>query len=129
MNSLIHFCAVLLLGAPGGEEGTSMPVREITVFKDGHAFVLHEGEMPVDENGDVSLEELPRPVLGTFWPYAAEPGAELVGVVAGKRKVTVERPALGMAELLRANLGATVTIRERSGKESTSVVASSRSQS
>ena len=23
-----------------------MPVKEITIFKDGHAFVLHEGKMP-----------------------------------------------------------------------------------
>ena len=30
------------------EAPASMPVKEITIFKDGHAFVLHEGEMPTD---------------------------------------------------------------------------------
>ena len=24
----------------------SMPVKEITIFKDGHAFVMHEGKRP-----------------------------------------------------------------------------------
>ena len=28
-----------------------MPVKEITVFKDGHAYVLHEGELPTDARG------------------------------------------------------------------------------
>src|SRR5579859_5310063 len=32
-----------------------MPVKEITVFKDGHAFVLHEGKMPTDAKGDVQM--------------------------------------------------------------------------
>ena len=36
-----------------------MPVREVTVFKDGHAFVLHEGSMPVDASGDVKMDYLP----------------------------------------------------------------------
>ena len=32
-----------------------MPVKEVTVFKDGHAFVLHEGNMPTDGSGNVSV--------------------------------------------------------------------------
>ena len=28
-----------------------LPVKEITVFKDGHAFLLHEGVLPTDETG------------------------------------------------------------------------------
>ena len=28
-----------------GEASASMTVKEITIFKDGHAFVLHEGEI------------------------------------------------------------------------------------
>jgi hypothetical protein len=43
-----------------------MPVKEITVFKDGHAFVLHEGPLPTDGAGNVVLDYLPAPVLGTF---------------------------------------------------------------
>jgi len=54
-----------------------MPVKEVTVFKDGHAMVLHEGEMPTDADGNVLLDYLPTPLLGTFWPYVIEKGVKL----------------------------------------------------
>lgn len=50
-----------------------MPIKELTVFKDGHAFVLHEGTMPTDAAGNVVLDYLPTPVVGTFWAYASTP--------------------------------------------------------
>lgn len=92
----------------------ALPIREVSVFKDGHAFVLREGAMPVDAAGNVLVDDLPRPVLGTFWPYAADADARLAGVVAGRRRVSVERTALGVADLLRANAGAEATFRETS---------------
>ena len=59
-------CAVLLIGAaslaaqaPAPLAALArMPVKEVTVFKDGHAFVLHEGAMPTDAAGNV-LHGLP----------------------------------------------------------------------
>ena len=108
-------------GAPAREEAASalpcgalarMPAREITVFKDGHAFVLHEGDMPADKDGNVILDRLPAPVMGTFWPYASDPKAKLTAVVAGRRQLQVEKTALNLRELLEANIGATALIRE-----------------
>lgn len=93
-----------------------MPVREITVFKDGHAFVLHEAAMPVDAAGNVVLDGLPAPVIGTFWPYAADPAAKLGSVVAGRKAVRVDQPALSVHELLEANPGAEVFIKETAGE-------------
>lgn len=89
-----------------------MPVKEITVFKDGHAFVLHEGSMPVDSNGNVQLDYVPMPVLGTFWPYSAAKGVKLAAVTATTRLVTVQHTALNLPELLEANPGAHVTVIE-----------------
>src|SRR5437879_2848914 len=89
-----------------------LPIKEITVFKDGHAFVAHEGQMVTDEHGDVVMDYLPAPVLGTFWPYATEPGARLTSVVAGQKRVLVERTALTLRELLEANIGADVILLE-----------------
>ena len=87
-----------------------MPVKEITVFKDGYAFVLHEGAMPTDAAGNVILDYLPAPVLGTFWPYSHEPGARLVSVTAGHRTLLVERTCLTLRNLVEANPGAEVSV-------------------
>src|SRR6185437_3461066 len=89
-----------------------MPVREITVFKDGHAFVLHSGKMPTEANGNVVMDYLPTPVVGTFWPYAAEKGAKLTGVTASQHKVLVDRTAISLRDLIEGNIGAAVSVTE-----------------
>jgi hypothetical protein len=89
-----------------------LPIKEITVFKDGHAFVAHEGEMPTDDRGNVVMDYLPAPVIGTFWPYVADKRATMRTVVAGQRRVAVEHTALNLRELLEANVGAEVIISE-----------------
>ncbi len=89
-----------------------MPVKEVTIFKDGHAFVAQEGTMPVEAEGNVILDYLPSPVLGTFWPYSAEKDVKLSAVVAGQRRVSVERTALNLRDLLEANIGGDVVVTE-----------------
>src|SRR5512140_2388025 len=64
-----------------------MPVKEVTIFKDGHAFVMHEGKMNTDAAGEVVLDYLPAPVMGTFWPYSANRNVKLTAVVASQHKV------------------------------------------
>ncbi len=90
-----------------------LPVREITVFKDGHAFVLHEGTMPVDVAGNVLLDHLPTPILGTFWPYSANPQVPLQAVTSSPRRTLIDRTALTLRDLLEANIGAPVTVTEQ----------------
>ena len=93
-----------------------LPVREVTVFKDGHAFVLHQGKLPVTGQGTVLLDHLPVPVLGTFWPYSVDPGLKLASVTAGQRDVMVERTAITGQDLIRANPGAQVRITQVDGR-------------
>jgi hypothetical protein len=108
----------LILAASAAEKAAplstfgKLPIKEITVFKDGHAFVAHEGEMPTDEHGNVVMDYLPVPVVGTFWPYSAEKRAKLTSVIASQKRVLVERTALSVRELLEANIGAEVMIAE-----------------
>src|SRR5438128_6604567 len=90
-----------------------MPVKEVTVFKDGHAFVLHEGTLPTDAVGNVLMDYLPSPVLGTFWPYSSNADVKLAGVVAGQRRVLIEETALSLAALLEGNAGAQTIITEK----------------
>src|SRR5262249_11881742 len=84
--------------APGGHAGAKgardrLPVREVTAFKDGHAFVLREGSMQPDADGRVVLEGLPVPVLGTFWPYATG-DARVVSATAGRDRVVRQHEAV-----------------------------------
>ncbi len=101
--------------APPAGALVRLPVREITAFKDGHAFVLHEGSLPTGSAGDVVLDYLPAPVVGTFWPYTTEPEAKLTAVVASQRRLQVTHTALSLLELLRANVGASASFTEVSG--------------
>ncbi len=97
-----------------------MPVKEITVFKDGHAFVLHQGYMPTDRAGNVQMDYLPTPVLGTFWPYSSEKNVRLSAVTASSRKVLVERTTLSIPDMMTANPGTEVTLFLNDGKTSIS---------
>ncbi|HVR76219.1 MAG TPA: hypothetical protein VMT52_17950, partial [Planctomycetota bacterium] len=92
-----------------------LPVREVTVFKDGHAFVMHRGEMPTDPSGNVVLDRLPVPVIGTFWPFASG-DVKLRSVVAGRKRVKVRRTAVTLHEMLRANIGAAALVTEKGGR-------------
>lgn len=92
-----------------------LPIKELTVFKDGHALVAHEGTLPTDGNGNVVMDYLPTPVIGTFWPYCADTDVRLTSVVASQKRVLIERTALTLRELLEANIGSKAIITE-SGK-------------
>lgn len=103
---------------PAAELGAlaKLPVREITVFKDGHALVLHEGRMPTDADGNVAMDYLPTPILGTFWPYSADKSVKLSAVIASPRRVKIERTALNLHDLLEANPDVNAHITEINGK-------------
>ena len=108
----------VLLAAPLGAAPprAALPVREVSVFKDGHAFVVHRGRVAVDAAGDVRLDHLPAPVLGTFWAGVADgperAGTGVAAVTASQTRVAVERTALTLAELVRANPGERVMVTE-----------------
>jgi len=93
-----------------------MPVKEVTVFKDGHAFVLHEGRLPTDTAGNVQMDYLPTPVMGTFWPYSANRDVKLSAVRASTRRVLVTRTGLSLPDLIEANPGASVVVTESNNK-------------
>jgi hypothetical protein len=118
-KQVIFWCAMIVTmwaasgiacAAIGQEALERLPVREVTVFKDGHAFVLHEGLHPVGPDGDVILDYLPTPVLGTFWPYSADANVKLKSVSAGKQRMEFTRTALAIPELLQANVGQRVLV-------------------
>lgn len=104
---------VSLLSITSFADTKKINVKEVSVFKDGHVFVLHEGVLPTDKDGNILIDYLPNPILGTFWPYSADTNAKLVGVVTGRKKIAIERTALDIETLLAANIGAEVLITEK----------------
>jgi len=90
----------------------TIPVKEVTIFKDGHSFVLHQGQMPTDNNGNVTFDKLPSPVLGTFWAYSADRNVELNSVLVGKKLTCKSDTALTIPELIKANAGKRVLINQ-----------------
>ena len=89
-----------------------LPVREVSVFKDGHAFVVHRGTVAVDAAGAAVLRHLPAPVLGTFWAGANDEGVAVAAVTASRNPVVVNRTALTLKELIDANPGAKLLVTE-----------------
>ncbi len=113
------FCFALLLAAftPAlAASPTPLPVKEVTVFKDGHAFVVHQGALPVNASGEVVLDRLPAAVLGTFWAGVTDPTLKLTSVTARSQRLTVPRTALTVRELLEANVGAEAFLAETNGQ-------------
>ena len=119
--ALLGASALIFTAAVAAEQAAPLsalariPVKEITVFKDGHAFVVHEGAMPVDSAGNVQMDYLPTPVLGTFWPYSDTKDARLSAVIASPRRVLVERTAMSLRELVEANIGGRADIARNDG--------------
>jgi len=118
---MIAVAGVVLVCAGAAAQPTTagiadLPVREVTIFKNGLAFIAHEGGLRV-RDGAVVFEYLPEPVLGTFWAHVSGRRASLTSVVASTQDVTESRTAISLAELLRANAGASVSLSVRSGGE------------
>jgi len=116
MNSPLFPLALCTLGAAflpaqgAAPTVTSvLPVREATVFKDGHAYLLRETTIKPDAQGRIVLDELPVPVLGTFWPYTTGAG-KLVSAKAGRDTVSEAKAAVDLRQIARANVGRDVVV-------------------
>src|SRR5215469_11724941 len=83
-----------------------LPIKELTVFKDGHALVAHEGELPVDANGNENMDYLPAPGIGTFWPYSADKAARLSIFFSVRQRALVDTISLSMPEFFEGIIGA-----------------------
>lgn len=86
----------------------SLPITEVTAFKDGHALIVRSGTVNTDAAGDVVLGELPRPLLGTFWASDLEDHAELRAVTAQSIEVRESVEPSNLADLLVNNIGAQI---------------------
>jgi len=94
-----------------------LPIREVTVFKDGHAMVLRSGVAATNAAGDVVLDELPLPVLGTFWAFEDTEAAGLRSVRAGRVDEATQVEPGSIQDLLMLAVGEDVVLRIGSDTE------------
>jgi hypothetical protein len=95
-------------------------VKEISIFKDGHALVVREGRgVPAD--GTLVTTTVPESLLGTFWVAVEEGGPALEGVSAEWRTVEEDVPCTSVAEIVRANAGRAASLVVMDGDTATTV--------
>jgi hypothetical protein len=116
---LLWVLSILLSGISRGDNSETtadvygqLPVKEVTIFKDGHAYLLHEGQMKTDTKGNVLLDNLPAPVMGTFWAYSADSRAALNCVISSRNELDVECPSVCIEDLLKGNIGKDILIKD-----------------
>ena len=80
-----------------------MPVKEVSIFKDGHAFVMHEGSMPTDASGNVVMDYLPAPILGTYSEVDLTGSIKVTNYRKDTVEVEVTREVLGTATSASSN--------------------------
>lgn len=84
-------------------------ITDVTVFKDGHALFLAQGEARPQDGWCYSYD-VPASVLGALWGFAAEKDVKVDTVKSGFEQKQIQRPCLSFAEMLRANAGKTAVI-------------------
>ncbi|WP_109484844.1 DUF4139 domain-containing protein [Occallatibacter savannae] len=102
--------AAALLGAETADAPAPLPKTvAVAAFKNGLAFVLRQGEIPVTA-GTARLSPIPTATLGTLWIAPVNPEARIDEIVAYRYNTTSQRPIQTIGKILRANAGKTVTI-------------------
>ncbi|HVS17450.1 MAG TPA: hypothetical protein VMT18_02535 [Planctomycetota bacterium] len=109
--TLAAACAAPALqdAAPREARDVQSHVRRAALFKNGLAFVRREVALP-EGAAELRLVDLPPPVHGTFWISADPARAKLGPAVARADERRELVPAGTIPELLRANLGRSVTL-------------------
>ena len=94
------------------KQSFSTKITNVTVFKDGHALFMARGSAQPD-NGWCHTRDVPVPVLGTFWTYAAQKNVQVDFIKAGFVDTQQIRPCLTLDEMIQANTGKEVIIFEQ----------------
>jgi len=115
-RSAVSLLAVLCLAVTGlaalADSDTPAPVqtrlKRVALFKNGLGFFIREGTLTEDHRAAL-VGPFAAPSHGTFW-VTAPSRSGFLGAVARKATGTEEIAARDLVELLRANVGRTLTV-------------------
>ncbi len=90
-------------------------VTDVAVFKDGHALIAARGKASL-RDGWCRTDDVPVPVLGTFWAFTQDEAERVDFIKAGFVEAKRARPCLNIYEMLQVNQGKRVRLIEQTGK-------------
>jgi hypothetical protein len=108
--SIVLASSLALVAAEGGDSPSPLPrTVAVAAFKNGLAFVLRQGEVPLT-SGEGRIAPIPEATLGSLWLSPESPGSKLDELVAYRYNVASRQPIPSIGAILQANPGKTVTI-------------------
>jgi hypothetical protein len=99
----------LLAGENAGGPSPLPKTVAIAAFKNGLAFVIRQGEIPLT-SGIGRIAPIPNATLGTLWLTPGTPESRIDELVAYRYRIPGERTLPSIGDILQANAGKTVTI-------------------
>lgn len=109
LSSLILLCVFTL-----SLTAQNLPVRTVTVFKNGRSLLQKSGRAPL-QDGRYTITELPAALFGTFWVGSAD--GSLQSVFSVLDSVDAPRLDLGVHDILRKNLGKPLRLHLEAGND------------
>lgn len=103
----IALCLLLTLFTRALLSAQPLPVREVTIFKNGKSLIHKNGKVPVQNKKYVS-RNLPKALFGTFW--VGSPSGELFSVFTCLDSVETARKLVTKMDLLEQYKDKPVTI-------------------
>ena len=96
---------LLLLIVPFFLKAQSIPVRSVTIFKNGKSMVERSGKVSV-ENRRYSTRVLPPALFGTYWASSAS--GDLTGIYTTRDSLETSVPKIQTLDLLEQNKNQTL---------------------
>ena len=100
MKKYIFLPALILIACALSAQ--NLPVKTVTVFKNGKSLLYKSGKVPVT-GGKYAVTKLPDALFGTFWVNGT--GNELSSVFTAQDSIDITASSTTYADLLRKNLG------------------------
>ncbi len=111
---LLLFCAVSGFAGdqPQHQDLPSVPMKatSVAVFKNNLSFFVKQGSARIS-NGEGLILDVPDAAMGSLRVAPSDPGSSLEELVVYESSVKTDSPASSVADMLRANVGSTATVR------------------
>ena len=114
MRKVLIITISLICGFGNGSLNAQLKTKEISIFKNGTAFIQKAGKVSLLDNTFTWKDNLPLALYGTFW-FTSKTGT-IKGISSSQSEVTKTRDWTNYFELLKANVGKDVEITDSDGK-------------